>query len=75
MRALLLIIGLASLIGTVWAPPAGAQDLGKFIRGAILHREDVRRYEEGAHRNHRPEEEHYWHRYGEGLERQRHDHR
>jgi hypothetical protein len=69
-----LIIGLISLIGTVWAPPARAEDSGKFIRGAILHREDVHRYEERAHRNHRLEEEHYWHRYGEGLER-RHDHR
>ena len=71
MRVLLLLIGLgvAGLAGSPLAPEARAQNLERFIEGAILHREDARRYEERAHREHRPEEERYWHSYGEGMER------
>lgn len=68
MRIMLLVIGLA-FVGSAWAPQARAEDVGKFIEGAILHRDDARRYEEEAHRHGRPDEERYWHQYGEGLEK------
>jgi hypothetical protein len=74
MRTNLLIVGLAGLIGLALMPRARAEDLGRFVEGAIIHRSDARRYEEQAHRRGRPEEERYWHDYGAGLEKQG-DHR
>jgi hypothetical protein len=74
MRATLLIVGFVSFVGFGLMPQARAEDLARFVEGALLHRSDALRYEQEAHRNNRPDEEHYWHRYGEGLERQG-DHR
>lgn len=68
MRAMLLIVGLA-FVGSAWPPQVRAEDLGKVIEGAVIHRDDARRYEEQAHRNGRPDEERYWHQYGAGLDK------
>lgn len=68
MRASLLI-GMASLVIVGMAPQAPAQKL-KDVLGSIIYPNDARRYEEQAHQHGRPDEEHYWHDYGEGLQKQ-----
>ena len=57
---------IASLAAVALIPQAPAQDLGRVLH-AITEPDEARRYEEQAHRNGRPEEERYWHQYGEGL--------
>ena len=61
---------------TGFAPrPAVADNLKNIVRGlnAVLNPEDARRYEDRARRDNRPDEEHYWHDYGAGLQAQRHE--
>jgi hypothetical protein len=74
MRGLLVMIGLAGVIAVFAAPSAQAADLGKIVH-AITDRHEAQRYEERAHRNKRPDEERYWHRYGQGLQQHDRDHR
>jgi hypothetical protein len=71
MRALLMI-GLAGLITVALTPRAPAQDLGRILH-AITEPDEAHRYEEQAHRNGRPNEEHYWHQYGASLQAQRYE--
>ncbi len=73
MRGLLIVIGLAGVIAATAAPSAPAADLGKIVH-AITDPHEAQRYEEQAHRNNRPDEERYWHQYGQGLQQKQHDH-
>ena len=63
-----LMIGLAGFVILGFAPQPHAEKL-KDIIGSIIYPKDARAYEERAHREGRPEEEHYWHDYGEGLQK------
>ena len=65
----LLMIGLAGVATAVLIPQASAQNLGRILH-AITDPGEARRYEEQAHRSGRPDEEHYWQRYGAGLHEQ-----
>jgi hypothetical protein len=70
----MLMIGLAGVIAVALTPPrVQAQDLGRVLH-AITDPHEAQRYEEQAHRSGRVDEEHYWHRYGAGLQQQ-HDRR
>jgi hypothetical protein len=74
MRAYLTCaVGAASVVAAAFAPAMAADNLNSVVRtlNAVLNPEDARRYEDQARRNHRPEEERYWHNYGAGLEQQR----
>jgi len=64
-----LVIGLAGFVIFGFAPQPHAQKLTDII-GSIIYPRDARAYEERAHRERRPEEERYWHDYGEGLRKQ-----
>lgn len=73
------LFGLASLAGIAMitaAPPAPAEDVRSVVRtlDAIMNPEDAWRLEDQARRYRHRREEHYWHDYGDGLERQRREH-
>ena len=72
MRELLMMIGLAGVLAVTAAPLAQAADLGKIMH-AITDPHEAQQYEEQAHRNNRPDEERYWHQYGQGLQQKEHD--
>jgi hypothetical protein len=63
------MIALAGLVTVALIPQAPAQGLGKILH-AITDPNEAHRYEEQAHQNGRPDEEHYWQRYGAGLHEQ-----
>jgi hypothetical protein len=71
MRALFLI-GFVGLMTVAFAPQLRADNLGQIVH-AITDPAEAHRYELRAHEQGRPDEERYWHQYGEGL-RQQHDH-
>jgi hypothetical protein len=67
------LIGVASVVAVGFGPPASADNLKSVVRtlNAIVNPEDAWRLEDQARRHERPQEEHYWHNYGAGLEQQR----
>jgi hypothetical protein len=66
----LAMIGFAGLVTAAAMPSVHAQTLGRILH-AITEPDEAHRYEEQAHRNHRPDEERYWQRYAAGLHEQR----
>jgi hypothetical protein len=66
------LFGAVSVIAVAYMS-ASADNLKSVVRtlNAIVNPEDAWRLEDQAHRFHRPDEEHYWHNYGAGLEQQR----
>ena len=76
MRCHAVLIAVAGAIAVAATPtPSSAQELNRAVRtlDRILNPEDARRYEERSRREHRPEEERYWHDYGAGLQAQHRD--
>jgi hypothetical protein len=71
--SLTLALGAIGAVAAAIGPAAAADNLGSVVRelNQILNPDDARRMEEQARRNHRIEEERYWHNYGAGLEQQR----
>src|SRR5215468_12606351 len=67
------LIGAAGAVAIAVGSPASADNLKSVVRtlNAIVNPEDAWRLEDQARRQGRPKEEHYWQRYGAGLEHQR----
>jgi hypothetical protein len=74
MRAsLALVVGAASVVAIGYAAPVSAENLKSVVRtlNAIVNPEDAWRLEDQARRFNRPNDEHYWHNYADGLQQQR----